>query len=151
MKYLCIDPSSEKIGVAMIDGKRIVKTCTVKIKGKTTAERLSRIWSALFPVIKSFFFLAKRTERKLIIEEPDFVAKDTRAALDVAKAYGVIVSHFDPEEVHPVRASHWIKGRARQTRKKDLEYIYGLKLRTVHEADALGVYHYYITEEAIRK
>ncbi|MEK9148298.1 MAG: crossover junction endodeoxyribonuclease RuvC [Patescibacteria group bacterium] len=88
MRVVGIDPGTHRIGYALVEGERLAPRLrhaeTIVLDSRTTAERLSGLEKALDQRLR-------RDRADIVAVEKVFFEKNTKTALAVAEARGIII------------------------------------------------------------
>jgi crossover junction endodeoxyribonuclease RuvC len=147
MKIIAVDPGYDRVGVAIVEklsGKEVLlySTCIVTDKKQSFYDRMQYVRSKIIVILKDF------QPQQLVIEELYF-AKNTKTALRVAEAKGIIVGtilekNIPITELHPNHIKIAITGYG-AAKKEDILFMLpklieiGTEKRFDDELDAIAI------------
>lgn len=157
MRLSAFDPSINRIGAATFEWPegKLLNVQTLISPKKTETERLR--------------FLIDALEEYLMMERPKAVAierlgswtrktkegraKNVGSLLSLAVMTGAVfaTSHYTGCLTTLIPVRDWCKFRSEDQRKSDAERLYGYKPKDIHQADAILIGHFALSEWNIEK
>ncbi len=126
MKILGIDPGYERLGIAIIDKNEQGKECVVFSDCIRTSSK-SKMADRLFEIGQALSVVVKKYKPDAVAIEELYFAKNTKTAMTVAEARGVIQyickeSGLDIYEYHPNAIKIAITGHG-AAKKEDIAFM----------------------------
>ena len=149
MRVLGLDPGSNRLGYAVIEGKEVLCKGVIRLQGKPE-ERAGKIFREITHLIEDFGI------KEAALEEV-FLGKNTASLIKLAHARGALLAALGIKgvhmfEYHPSRIKKNITGNGAATKSQIMwmvRSIFGIQKLTQDEADAIAVAYCHLNSKCL--